>query len=110
MIILIGRDHKERIVLGKTVRRQPGEEFAEGCIVFFELCDISCLAGAKRAIRIGGETMIVMGIFNVPIDDQHARLEHGREIAQRLRRRGATAGHVAQRRTNERFQGRGLDD
>jgi hypothetical protein len=75
MIILVRRDHKERIVLSETVRRE--KKLAESHVELFELFDIVRLAGAERAVRIRGEIMIVVSVFDIAIDDWHA----GRSIA-----------------------------
>ncbi len=93
MIVLVRGDHEERIIRGDLVRCEPGEELAEGCVEFFELHDVVRLARAKRVVRIGRKIKViaVVRVFDVAIDDRHARLEHCRQIAQRLRRRGIEA-------------------
>ena len=52
VIVLVGGDDEQRIVLGDAVLRKPGEEVAEGLVVVLELRHIACLAGAESAVRM----------------------------------------------------------
>ena len=54
MVILVGRDHEQRVVLGDAVHPQPVEELAEGRIVGLKLDDVSGLPGPKVPSGLGG--------------------------------------------------------
>jgi hypothetical protein len=60
MVVLVGSDDEERIVLGDTVRLKSGEKINEGRVEFLELGDVIRLARAKRAVRIVGKSLLLL--------------------------------------------------
>jgi hypothetical protein len=45
MIVFVGHDDKQRVVLGDAVRGEPGKEFAERGVVLLELGDVAASPG-----------------------------------------------------------------
>src|SRR6516162_1252786 len=83
MVVFIGCDHEQCVRRRDLIGREPRKEFAERVVVSFELSDI---ARFTRAVSAASGKMVVVRVGDVAIDDWHATLEHGGEIAQALRR------------------------
>ena len=95
MIVLVGHDNEQRVVLGDPVRREPREELSERVVIRLELVDVFLLARAECMSRGGNardgidrQRVPIVRVGNVEIDDWNALLEHRRRVTERLRRRG----------------------
>ena len=92
MVVLVGGDHKERVLLGNAVLFQPGEELAERVVVCRQLVDVALFPGTEGRFDGGTDAgdrlpLIVMRVGDIQIDDRHTRLEHRGRVSERLRGR-----------------------
>src|SRR6202035_887544 len=70
MVVFVGGDHKDRIILGDAVAGEAAEELAEGGVVRGQLLDVTGLARTERSFDTGrdtgeGEPTIIMRIGDV---------------------------------------------
>jgi hypothetical protein len=97
MIVLVGGDDEERVLLGDPAVGETGEELAERLVEGGERLDIAGLTRPEECHFVGiypGQRLlvVVVGILDIAGDDRDAGLQHRREIAQGLRRRRVKAG------------------
>ena len=91
MIVLVGSDDEQCIVLGNAVLREPHKKLAERLVESLEPGDKAGFTGPKGFFNRGADTgkrltLIVVRVFNVTVDHRDARFEHRRQVAQGLRR------------------------
>src|SRR5262249_1081540 len=61
VIVFVGNDQEQRVVLGDPVSRQASEELAKCDVILLELCDITCLARPES----GWAAAIIMHVSDV---------------------------------------------
>src|SRR5215469_14152706 len=87
MVVFVGGNDEQRILLADTGLREARKELAEGLVIGGKLLHISGLARTKRAAA----SVIIVRVCDIAVDDRYACLEHRRQIAERLRCRRAKA-------------------
>ena len=78
MIVFVGGDDEQCIVLSDPVLGEPGKKLAEGFVISFELRQIPGFTGTEglldcRADARESGSAIVVGVGNVAIDYRYAR-------------------------------------
>ena len=120
VVVLVGGDDEQRVLLVDPVLLQPVEEGRERVVVRLQRCDVIRFAGTRGArkdsVRVGRSResvrVVVMRVRDVPERDRNAGLLHLRDVAERhLRRHPVEAGEArVAEGVRDRVAGSVLDD
>ena len=68
MVVLVGGDDEQGIVLSDAVLGEAGKKFAECLVECLQLRLVTCFTGAKSA---AADNVIVVRVLDIAVDDRH---------------------------------------